>query len=290
MADLAGVAVSAGFMAGVRGKAAARLEPFMTRVRELLHAAGVLHADETPARAAGRLQYLHVACTGHLTAMHAGGRSAADIDAGGVLSGYTGVLVRDGYGGYSHLTDALHAWCGAHSLRDLRDLYTADPAGQAWAQEMARVLTWANTAAAAARHAGKPQLARRQLTKIRDWYDAAVNNGIHDNTARTSQLARDGLRLARRFAASQDMILRFTTDLAIGFTNNQAERDIRPVKIQQRTSGGCWRTLQGLTDFAVVQSYLSTAAKWDIPNSTPSPSSSPPAPGYPPPPHPPDPR
>ena len=37
-----------------------------------------------------------------------------------------------------------------------------------------------------------------------------------------------------------------------------------PVKIQQRTSGGCWRTLQGLADFAIVQSYLDTATKWGL--------------------------
>jgi transposase len=36
------------------------------------------------------------------------------------------------------------------------------------------------------------------------------------------------------------------------------------VKIQQRTSGGCWRILQGLTDFAVAHSYLDTATKWGI--------------------------
>ena len=42
------------------------------------------------------------------------------------------------------------------------------------------------------------------------------------------------------------------------------DRDIRPAKVQQRSSGGCWRTLQGLADFAIVQSYLSTAAKWGI--------------------------
>jgi transposase len=36
------------------------------------------------------------------------------------------------------------------------------------------------------------------------------------------------------------------------------------VKVQQRASGGCWRTLEGLADFAVVQSYLSTAAKWGL--------------------------
>lgn len=61
------------------------------------------------------------------------------------------------------------------------------------------------------------------------------------------------------------MILRFAArpDLDI-FTNNEAERTIRPVKVQQRSSGGCWRTIEGLADFAVIQSYLSTAAKWGI--------------------------
>ena len=107
-------------MAGVRHKAAGKLEPFMDQVRGLLRQAGVLYADETPARAAGHLEYVHVACTEFLTAMHTGGRSAADIDAGGILDGYAGTIVRDGYAGYSHLTDALHAWCGAHNLRDLR--------------------------------------------------------------------------------------------------------------------------------------------------------------------------
>ena len=60
------------------------------------------------------------------------------------------------------------------------------------------------------------------------------------------------------------MILRFATDLALGLTSNQAECDICAVKVQQRTSGGCWRTLDGLADFAIVQSYLSTAPKWGL--------------------------
>ena len=88
--------------------------------------------------------------------------------------------------------------------------------------------------------------------------------GIADNQSKRSKTARDGLRLARRFRDHQDMILRFATDLTVGFTSNEAERGVRPIKVQQRTSGGCWRTLQGLADFAVVQSCLSTAAKWDI--------------------------
>jgi transposase len=180
MGDLAGVNVPAGFMAGVRGKAAVRLEPFMACVRGLLRQAGVLYADETPARAAGGLEYVHVACTEYLTRMHAGGRSAADIDAGGVLPGYAGVIVRDGYAGYEHLADALHAWCGAHNLRDLRDLYTFDPGGQIWARSMADLLIHAN-AAAAARAAGHACLSDQQLAEIRAWYRGAVAKGVSDN-------------------------------------------------------------------------------------------------------------
>jgi transposase len=60
------------------------------------------------------------------------------------------------------------------------------------------------------------------------------------------------------------MILRSATDLAVGFTSNETERGVQPVKVQQRTSGGRWRILQVLADFAVFQSYLSTAAKWGI--------------------------
>ena len=264
VAAFTGVNVSAGFVAGVRGKAAARLGPFMDRVRALLRAAGVLYADETPARAAGNLCYVHVACTEFLTAMHTGGRSAEDIDAGGVLPGYQGTIVRDGYAGYVHLSDAVHAWCGAHGLRDLKGLYEFDPDGQMWARSMADLLIRANKQATAARAAGQLRLGDAQLAEITAWYRGAVAKGITDNQNRRAKIARDGLRLARRFRDHQDMILRFATDLTIGFTSKQAERDVRPVKVQQRTSGGCWRTLQGLADFAIVQSYLSTAAKWGI--------------------------
>ena len=264
MAAYTGVNVSTGFMAGVRGKAAARLGPFMDRARELLRQAGVLYADETPARANGGLHYVHIACTGFLTALHTGDRTKEAIDAGGVLPGYTGTIVRDGYAGYEHLADAVHAWCGAHSLRDLAGLYRFDPEGQVWAQSMADLLIWANKQATAARADGQASLTDSQLDQIRSGYRGAVAKGISDNQHRRSQIAKDGLRLARRFRGHQDMILRFATDLTVGFTSNEAERGVRPVKVQQRTSGGCWRTLQGLADFAIVQSYLSTATKWGI--------------------------
>ena len=162
---------------------------------------------------------------------------------------------------YCALWRILH---NAHGLRDLAGLYRFDPDGQVWARSMADLLIDANAQATAARAAGQASLNDAGLAGIRCWYRGAVAKGFTDNTGKTSQIAKDGLTLARRFRDHEDMILRFATDLAVGFTSNQAERDVRPVKVQQRTSGGTWRTLLGLADFAIVQSYLSTAGKWGI--------------------------
>jgi transposase len=232
------IAVSTGRMAGIRGKAAGLAEAsgFTDRVRELLKTAPAVHADETPARAAGGTRYVHLACTRYLTCMHTGDRSAEAIDAGQVLPGYRGVIVRDGYAGYGHLTDALHAWCGVHLLRDLKGLYEFEPGKQDWASQMAGLLTEARDAA-----------------------------GLAASLYRRNATAKDARRLARRLLGFEDMILRFATrpELDI-FSSNEAGRTIRPVKVQQRSSGGSWRTLDGLADFAIVQSCLSTAAKWGV--------------------------
>ena len=138
--------MSIGFVHTVFADAATRLGPFLARLRELLRAVPVLHADETPARVDGGFKYVHVACTDAYTLFHVGGRSAADVDAGGVLPGFTGTIVRDGYAAYRHLTDAEHAWCGAHLLRDLKGVHETDPGGQSWAEAMANTLLIAKKA------------------------------------------------------------------------------------------------------------------------------------------------
>lgn len=260
MSDLLGISVSVGFAYQLVADAAARLGPFTTHVATALHLEKVLHADETPARVAGGLKYVHVACTDTLTLMHVGGRSAADIDAGGVLPGFDGTLVRDGYAAYQHLDDADHAWCGAHLLRDLRGVHEADPASQSWAEHMANTLLIAKRMTEQAIAAGRDRLTEEQLRFISSAYAGAIAQGRAENPPdRAGELPRGG-KLAQRFVTHRDMILRFTVDLAVPFTNNQAERDIRPVKLQQKISA-TWRTLQGLADFAILRSYLSTAAK-----------------------------
>jgi transposase len=260
---LTGIGVSHGLVAAVRGRAARKLsKKFAAHLRELLISAPVLHADETTGRADGGLSYVHVACTQYLTLMHVGGRSADDIDDGGVLPDFDGVLVRDGYAGYTHLDKAIHAWCGAHLLRDLRSISDADPEHQLWASAMASVLTDAHRAATAARADRHPALAPELLASLRNRYLGALRLGRDENDGKATELVKDARILIKRFRRFEDMILRFATDLTVPWTNNEADRTLRPVKIQQRTSGGTWRTVQGLIDFAMVTSYLDTAQKW----------------------------
>jgi Family of unknown function (DUF6444)/Transposase IS66 family len=105
------------------------------------------------------------------------------------------------------------------------------------------------------------------MQRVRELLKAA--SGLAANLYRRTATAKAARRIARRFLSFEDLILRFVThpDLDI-FTNNEAERTIRPAKVQQRSSGGCWRTFRGLADFAMIQSYLSAAAKWASANST----------------------
>lgn len=262
IAATTGVEVSTGFMAGVRGKAARLIEElFVPAAKTALAGSGLVHVDETPARAAGGLRYVHIKTTDTVALLHTGDRSRDTIDEDGVLKGFTGTIVRDGYAGYDHLDAASHAWCGAHLLRDLAAILKADPTGQIWAQAMTDTLLDALRATRLARENGQAELDAEEKTRLDVLYAGAYQHGISSNTGARTVAGRDALRLATRFRDRHDMIWRFTADLAVPFSNNLAERDLRPVKIQQRTSGGTWRTLTGLADFALVRSYLLTATK-----------------------------
>jgi transposase len=119
LADVLGASVATGTLAAVVAEGAAGLEGFVEVVRAGLAAAPVAHFDETGARVAGRLRWVHSASTSLLSlfTLHAK-RGKVAMDAAGVLGGFAGVAVHDGWAPYWRY-DVTHALCGAHLPREL---------------------------------------------------------------------------------------------------------------------------------------------------------------------------
>ncbi|MEU3174179.1 transposase, partial [Streptomyces sp. NPDC007000] len=69
--------------------------------------------------------------------------------------------------------------------------------------------------------------------------------------------------LAERLRDRTREYQRYMVNFGVPFDNNQAERDLRMIKVQQKISGS-WRTLTGARRFARIRSYISTVRKHDI--------------------------
>jgi hypothetical protein len=264
MADCFNAPVSTGWLAGLVPAAAGLLEPFTDTVKGLLRDAEVLHVDETGGRVGGKLRWVHVAATNTLTLYHrADGRGKDSIDQGGVVPGFTGVLVHDGLASYRRY-DTTHALCGAHHLREVAGI--AETTGQAWATQLANLLVEIHLAVKVAKTDGHTALPDKQLDEFVRRYEDLVAQGqaLNPPPPRTGKRGRPKLgrpaSLLRRLQLYQDDVLRYATDFQVPFDNNQAERDIRMIKLQQKISR-CWRTPPGADAFLTVRSYISTARK-----------------------------
>jgi transposase len=266
LADLFGTPMSAGTVTAWTTRAAAGLAPFTAAARTALAAAPLVHVDETGLRVAGRLHWLHVACSTLFTLLicHPK-RGKPAIDALGVLTDFTGVAVHDAFAPYARYTAATHGLCNAHLLRELIavvDHHAAHPIGDSdtppgwcWATQVIDALLTLK-AVTDTGALPDPELLGVQRRLI-------VSAALVGASADTSPDGAVGARhraLARRIRRRIDDYLRFATDPRVPFDNNAAERDIRMAKIKQKVSGGM-RTLTGAQDFAAMRSYLATAAK-----------------------------
>jgi hypothetical protein len=272
MRDLYGLDVSPGAINSFYSDAARRLRPFIAALVTLLRTVAVLHADETTDRVGTATVWMHVLSTRAYTLIHASmTRGATAIEEMKVLIGYRGVVIHDRLALYWKLTTARHGLCGAHLLRDLEEVAVV-ASQRCWAAGLAGLLGEINTACGDARLAGHAKLAPTLVRAFTARYDTLVAAGLAANPdpahgRRRDYHERKSYNLATAFATHKQPILRFMNDLDTPFTNNQAERDLRPGKIHRKVSG-CFRSLEGAQRHAHLRSYLSTTRKHDIPAIT----------------------
>jgi len=268
MADLFGVKLSAATLAAMSGACAERLNGLVEMIRDRIAGAPVKHMDETGFRIGGRTQWLHVACTTLLTFYRVCAKR------GSLLANVVGIVVHDHWKPYYTMEGVSHALCNAHHLRELKALVEIEK--EDWARKMQRLLRRACHAANLARErelALKPRL----IACFERRYDAIVAEGLAFHAAQPPLAAqggskrrgraprRTGHNLLSRFSARREDTLRFLHDPTVPFTNNEAERDGRMMKLRQKISGG-FRSLEGAAQFATIRSFISTGKKqgWKI--------------------------
>jgi transposase len=269
LSDWIGAPVSTGTLAAFVARGAQDLQQFLEEIHAQIAAAPVAHFDETGARAEGKLRWLFSASTKRATFYSLHDKRGYDgLDHAGVLPGFTGIAVHDGFKPYRRY-DVTHALCNVHHLRELQGIIeqAPDDPQQAWAVQMERLLRELHNTVRDARAAASDGLAAGELAAWRERYRQIITLGYQTNPAGTIPTGKRGVirqtpahNLLARLDSHREDVLRFATDFRVPFDNNLAERDIRMIKIQQKISG-CWRTITGAEQFLAIRSYLSTASK-----------------------------
>jgi transposase len=263
--DLFGHRPSAGSVVRAVARCAERVAPAVERIAGVLREAKQLHADETGVRCAGHTEWIHVASTAtHTLYNHSPKRGREGFEAGGVLPNYRGNLITDFWGSYDTLERCDHSRCNAHLLRELTS-FSED--GQRWAAGLIAALLAMKQAADDARQRGQKHIKPAALKPLLADYDRWIFKGLkaHPEVAKPAEKRGRAKQskehnLLERMSKKRDEVLRFAHDLDVPFDNNQAERDLRMIKVQQKVSG-CFRSERGARMFCAIRSYLSTTRK-----------------------------
>jgi uncharacterized coiled-coil protein SlyX/transposase len=269
--SLTGAAPSVGFVHGMLSRAASLLVGVDKRIRALITLAYAVCCDETPLRVGGKTpkpgrkkaeRYLLVAATDLFTHYLLGDRDLDTFKAFVLPELTDSVVVHDRYQNYDAAVfgKLTHQLCCAHLCRDLDGAGEVYPDAH-WPTQIAEALRGlihqANLAREAGREAIDAEVRDELITRFRD----GVTVGL---SATTSHDDRPGERKARALLEvlrdRPEDVLRFAHDLRVPATSNQAERDLRPAKIQQKISGRL-TSEQRTKDRYRIRGYLSTAGK-----------------------------
>ena len=252
--DLYGYDLNSGTILDALERGYAHAAPLEAATRARLREADVVHFDETGIRVAGRLYWLHTASTRDSTHLfvHKKRGQEALTSATSVLNDFTGIAVHDCWTPYFKFTKARHVLCGAHLLRELHGLKED---GRLWAAAMHKFLL--------DRH--KMPRPITAVAEVQKPYQTILEQADQEEppprpSPRGKPKQTPGRNLLDRLRTHQDGVLAFALEAGVPFTNNQAERDLRPSKVKLKVSGG-FRTVEGAQIYARIQAVISTFRK-----------------------------
>lgn len=269
LSDLLGVKLSEGTLYNSRSQCFEQLESMSDAIEAAIVASAVVHFDETGLRVNGKLWWLHVACTQGLTYYFVHSKRGREaMEAMEILPLFAGKAVHDGWKSYEAY-GCDHFLCNAHHLRELMFIWEQD--GQPWAFQMILLLCTIHRQVSEAKEQAQSRLPAEQRQAFETRYQSILDQGFAANPILAPPLATvpkkrgrpkqsPARNLLNRLQTRQTSVLGFMADFAVPFDNNQAERDIRMMKLKQKISGS-FRSADGAKMFCRIRSYLSTLRK-----------------------------
>lgn len=265
--DLFGCPMSEGTLANFISQCNDRLEEPVEQIKQLIEEAPIAHFDETGSRVEKKLWWLHSASTSNATYYDIHRKRGSEaFDAIGILPNFIGRAIHDfwkPYFGYS----CLHGLCNAHHLREM--IFVHEQCQQDWADPMIECLLDIKDAVDQAKQT-TDHLPEKQIRAFEQRYQKILDEGYAQNPLpllpanvrkkRGRRKKSKPRNLIERIDEHRRETLAFMYDFNVPFDNNQAEQDIRMMKVQQKISG-MFRTEQGAKAFCRIRSYISTARK-----------------------------
>ena len=264
------IPISTGTIFTMVKNCAKKLESIVEKIRIKLISEPIVHFDETGTRVDKKTLWFHNASNKNYTYLTVEEkRGKIGMDASGVLPDFQGIAVHDCWSSYWKYRDVTHAICCAHLLRELVGVLDNHP-DQTWASDMKDLLLYMKKIRDKAVFSNKDNLSYYYLHKFDVAYNRIIDEGRRQNPIvkkpanKPGRLAKGKIRsLVERLANYKAAVCLFTQNFQVSFDNNQAERDVRMVKVKTKVSG-CFRTKVGADSFAIIMSYIGTANKQGI--------------------------
>jgi transposase len=267
--DIFGVNISPATCTNVDSKLFESLESFEVNLKTYLLASRILHFDETGMRCEKNLHWIHVASSDKATfyGIHAkrGREALDDFD---ILPQFRGIAIHDHWSPYFVYQQVMHGLCNSHHLRELT--FVCEQEKEEWAGNMHEFLL--KVKKAVEDNVGRIFSEEYKKNLYQEYARILLKGFEYHQTLPPLSQAKNGKRKQRagknlldRFADKYRSVLLFIEDPSVPFTNNQAEQDIRMVKLKQKIAG-CFRKFESGAVFCRIRGYISTARKqgWKI--------------------------
>lgn len=269
LSSVFGVPISTGTIQTMLKRCSNLVTNAVSEIKARVTSLKLAHCDETGIRVGSKLQWVHSFSDSKWSYLAVEPKRGKDgMDKIGILPEFRGLIVHDSWMPYYRFEGLRHALCCAHILRELTFVY--ENTGQVWSEAMIKLLIEMKNAKDELLSKKGSRFSQEQLKTFLDRYDIVLQEALVLNPVPEETSGKRGRKKRGKTRALIDRLIehkaevcRFADEFEVPFDNNQAERDLRMLKVKQKVSG-CFRTKEGADDFMSIMTYTGTALKHGV--------------------------